>query len=402
MSAILFFDAAPGGHHCEFLENVIYGIPENVASVAVILAHPDLESRLEAAKLECSSPISLDYLSGAQLDLLNATQSLFQRGRLELEIAESGCAKWMVQRIFLMHMNIHQIALSYCFRQPGMSVRGVLLNPYTPMRRAYTLRQKLSAFITGVRKRMQLYVMLLNPRVDKVFVLNDARLAKDLNFGFSTRRPFASVVDPIPAIVSHSDAEARVPIEKSDRFTFLLFGSLDPRKGALETLRAMEQLNDVELSKVRLRIVGRLKADDGYQSSLMDAIESLRKRSPMVCIELEDRFVDLDEMQLEFTRADCILIPYVDFYGSSGVLGHACRFLRPVIACQVGLIGELVRELKIGHTTNPCDPIGYSQVIRRVLRGDLIFNEVAAKGYQESANYKVFSATLVDTWCVAK
>lgn len=402
MSAILFFDAAPGGHHGEFLENVIYGIPENVASAAVILAHPDLESRLEAAKHECASPISLEYLSGAQLDLLNATKSLFQRGRLELEIAEAGCAKWGAQRIFLMHMNIHQIALSYCFRQPGMSVRGVLLNPYTPMRRAHTLKQKFSALITGVRKRIQLHVMLLNPRVDKVFVLNDARLAKDLNFGFFKRRPFASVVDPIPAIVSHSDSQSRGLVERSDRFTFLLFGSLDPRKGALETLRAMEQLSEDELAKIRIRIVGRLRADDDYRTSLMAAVASLRSRSPIVCIELEDRFASLDEMQLEFTQADCILIPYVNFYGSSGVLGHACRFLRPVIACQIGLIGELVRELKIGHTTNPCDPSAYSQVIRRVLQGDLIFDEVAAKGYQESANYKVFSETLVHTWCVAK
>lgn len=402
MSAILFFDAAPGGHHGEFLENVVYGIPEDIASVAVILAHPDLESRLEAAKHKCSSPVSLDYLSGAQLDLLNATKDLFQRGRLELEIAEAGCAKWGAQRVFLMHMNIHQIALSYCFRQPGMSVRGLLLNPYTPIRRAFTLKQKFSALITGVRKRMQLYVMLLNPRVDKVFVLNDARLARDLNFGFVRRRPFTSVVDPIPANVSHSVATARKPVERLDRVTFLLFGSLDPRKGALETLRAMEQLSDAELSKVRLRFVGRLRIADGFRSRLMAAIESFRGRSSGACIELVDRYVGLDEMEQEFTQADCILIPYVDFYGSSGVLGHACRFLRPVIACQVGLIGELVRELKLGHTINACNPIAYSQVIRGVLQGDVRFDEIAAKGYKERANYKVFSETLVDTWCVAK
>ncbi|MDP4644991.1 MAG: hypothetical protein NWS71_11180 [Opitutales bacterium] len=398
MSAILFFDAAPGGHHGEFLENVIYGIPESVASVAVILAHPDLESRLEAAKLECSSPISLDYLSGAQLDLLNATKSLFQRGRLELDIAESACAKWGAQRIFLMHMNIHQIALSYCFRQPGMSVRGVLLNPYTPMRRAHTLKQKFSAFITGVRKRMQLYVMLLNPRVDKVFVLNDARLAEDLNFGLFKRRPFASVVDPIPAIVSHSDTEVRDPDEQSERFTFLLFGSLDPRKGALETLRAIEHLSEDELAKIRIRIVGRLRGVDDYRTSLMAAVASLRQRSPMVCVELEDRYVDIEEMQLEFTQADCILIPYVDFYGSSGVLGHACRFFKPVITCDTGLIGELARQLEIGHATNPCDPIGYSLVIRRMLTGDLVYNKASALCYQECANYKVFSEALVNAW----
>jgi glycosyltransferase involved in cell wall biosynthesis len=399
MSAILFFDAAPGGHHGEFLENVIYGIPESVATAAVILAHPDLAPRLEAAKHKCLSPVSLDYLSGAQLDLLNTTKSLFQRGRLELGMVEEACAEFGVKKVLLMHMNLHQYALRIGLREKGILVRGILLSPYTPLSRAYTLKQKVFAGITAVRKRLQFRLMFCNPQIDRVFLLNDARVAEELNRSYSKRRPFVSIVDPIPAVSARRPTVTTLVANKGKRFTFLLLGSLAPRKGCLSVLKAMQQLAGHELAQIRLRFVGKFRAEAAfYRSEVLSAIKELQLKCSEVNIEVEDRYIDFSEMDAELMAADCVLAPYVGFFGSSGILGHACRLGKPMITCEEGLLGELVRQLGIGLTVNPRDSDALSDCMRTALCGKLPFNIDAAVGYAKAADYREFSKMLIADW----
>ena len=399
MSTILLFDAAPTGHHGEFLENMIYGLPDAVSLHCVVLTHPDLKSRLVAAKADCGSEVSLHYLDSAQLELLSRAKSLFERGRMELAIVEEICATFGVQKVLMMHMNLHQYALRAGLRGKGISVRGILLNPYTPSRRAYTWKQKVFAGFTALRKRLQFRLMFCNPQIDRVFLLNDARVAEELNRSYPKRRPFAPVVDPIPAMVSRSSTLPALEDNETGRCTFLFLGSMAPRKGCLKVLKAMQQLTVDELSLIRLRFVGKFRAEAAvYQSEVLSAILELQSKCAEVDIEVQDRFFDFSEMNAELLAADCVLAPYVGFFGSSGVLGHACRCGKPMITCEEGLLGELVRELEVGLTVNPKDSEALANCLRRALRGELHFNTDAAARYAKAADYRKFSETLIEDW----
>jgi glycosyltransferase involved in cell wall biosynthesis len=400
MSKILLFDAAPTGHHGEFLENMIYGISRTFSGDCRVLTHPDLRLRLEAAKVDSGSEIRLSYLGTAQLDSLNGANSLFERGRLELNIVEEACINHGVHKVLIMHMNIHQYALRTGLRIKGISVRGILLNPYTPLRRAHTWKQKALAGITSLRKRLQFRLMFCNPQIDRVFLLNDARVAEELNRSYLKRRPFSSTTDPIPAV------SARMPTVTSlfenkgkKRHNFLLIGSMAPRKGCLMVLKAMQQMAVDELSQIRLRLVGKFGVEEvDYRSDVLSAIQDLHSKCPNVYIGVEDRHVDFSEMNAELLAADCVLVPYIGFYGSSGILGHACRAGKPVISCDEGLIGELVRELELGLTVNPKDLEALCGCLRIALTGKLPFNLEAARKYVKDADYKNFSNTLIADW----
>ena len=399
MTPILLFDAAATGHHGEFLENMFYGIPQVFSGDCMVLTHPDLRSRLEAAKVDSGSEIRLNYLGTAQFEILNGAKSLFERGRLELEIVEEACAKFGVKQVLFMHMNVHQYALRTGFRKKGISIRGILLNPYTPLRRAYTLKQKIFAGITALRKRFQFRLMFSNPQIDRVFVLNDARVAEELNRSYPERRPFSPVVDPVPAMVSRCGVLFESALCKTPRYTFLLFGSMAPRKGCLNVLRAMHQMTVDELSRIRLRFFGKFRTEAiFYRSEVFNAIESLKSKCPAVDIEVEDRYIDFSEMNVELSSADCVLAPYIGFGGSSGVLGHACRSGKPMITCEEGLLGEMVREMEIGVTVNPKDADAFANCLRRALRGELPFNANAGARYTQDANYQKFSETLIADW----
>lgn len=399
MNSVLLFDAAPTGHHGEFLENMIYGIPQVFSGACMVLTHPDLRSRLEAAKADCGSEIRLNYLCTAQLEMLNGAKSLFERGRLELGMVEDACAEFGVKKVLMMHMNLHQYALRTGLRRKGVSVRGILLNPYTPLRRAYTWRQKVFAGITALRKRLQFRLLFCNPQIDRVFLLNDARVAEELNRSYLRRRPFAPLVDPIPAMVSRSETLVESKVSKSQRYTFLFMGSMAQRKGCLSVLRAMQQLTEDELSQIRLRFVGKFRAEAAdYRSEVLSAIRELQSKCAEVDIQVEDRYIGFSEMNAELMAADCVLAPYVGFFGSSGVLGHACRSGKPMITCEEGLLGELVRELGVGLTVNPKDSDALASCLRRALRGELLFNVDAAASYTKAADYQKFSKTLIADW----
>ena len=65
-----------------------------------------------------------------------------------------------------------------------------------------------------------------------------------------------------------------------------------------------------------------------------------------------------------FAAADVGILSYTrDFIGASGVLTHACGFALPVIASDVGQLGELVREHGLGLTFTPEDALSLRQVI---------------------------------------
>lgn len=399
MSAILFFDSASGGHHGEFLENVIYGLPKAFSVDCVVFTHPDLKSRLKAAKTDCDSGVSLRYLDVVQLDRLSDAKSPFERGRLELNIVEEACINYGIHKVLIMHMNIHQYALSMMSNKPDISVRGILLDPYTPIRRAHTFKQKAFASVTALRKRFQFRLMFCNPQIDRVFLLNDARVAEELNRSYFKRLPFSSIADPIPAVVSRCEALAESKVNESQRYTFLLIGSMAPRKGCLMVLKAMQQMTGDELSQIRLRLVGKFRVEEvDYRADVLSAIQDLQSKCPNVDIGVEDRYVDFSEMNAELMSADCILVPYIEFYGSSGVLGHACRAGKPVIACEEGLIGELVSKLEIGLTVNPKDLGALCRCLQIALDGKLPFNLETARNYVKDAGYKNFSKTLIADW----
>lgn len=398
-ASILIFDSVATGHHGEFLENVIYGLPKAFSVNCIVLTHPDLKSRLKAAKADCESGVNLCYLDVVQLDRLSDAKSLFERGRLEINIVEEACINYGVHKVLIMHMNIHQFALSRMLNKPDISVRGILLDPYTPIRRAHTFKQKAFASVTALRKRFQFRLMFCNPQIDRVFLLNDARVAEELNRSYLKRLPFSSIADPIPAVVSRCEALAESQVNESQRYTFLLIGSMAPRKGCLMVLKAMQKMTVDELSQIRLRLVGKFKVEAAdYRSEVLKAIQDLRSKCTELKIEVEDRYIDFSEMNAELLAANCVLVPYIGFYGSSGILGHACRAGKPVISCHEGLIGELVREQEFGLTVNPKDYAALCGCLRIALTGKLSFNLESARNYVKYADYKNFSNTLIADW----
>jgi len=123
----------------------------------------------------------------------------------------------------------------------------------------------------------------------------------------------------------------------SDHFVLLFFGTIDARKGIGLFLQLRQMLSADE--GYRFAIAGRAGIGNG-QTELRAALEDARTSGD--CI-VHDHNIPFMEVQDYFALADAVVLPYQEGT-TSGVLKLALTFGKPVIATDVGDLGETLRQ----------------------------------------------------------
>lgn len=124
-----------------------------------------------------------------------------------------------------------------------------------------------------------------------------------------------------------------------DKFVFLNYGIGDKRKGLHLVIHAMLEIADE--SRLFLLCAGQISGNNIIRSGL-DKLEKLGHAKVL------NRYVSDVEEALCFCAADAVLLPYINHFGSSGVLSLAAGAGKMVIASDDGLIGRRVFEHKLG------------------------------------------------------
>jgi glycosyltransferase involved in cell wall biosynthesis len=141
------------------------------------------------------------------------------------------------------------------------------------------------------------------------------------------------------------------------RERLLFFGVIRPNKGVHVLLRALELLPHCDLT-----IAGGAE-EPGY----LEVVRSEARKFPPGRVELIDRYVSEEEMANLFEQCRVVVLPYTSFTSQSGVLHQALRYGRPVVATDVGAMGECVRRWGIGEVVPPSDEAALAGGIERAL-----------------------------------
>ncbi len=152
-----------------------------------------------------------------------------------------------------------------------------------------------------------------------------------------------------------------------DRLVFLHYGLGARRKGLHLASAAMTGHRG---SKWHLLCAGKLKSDPG----LLKHLRSLESSGRATIL---DRYVTDREQQLCFCAADAVLLPYIDHFGSSGVLSLAAAAGKIVIASDSGLLARRVSE----HDLGICFPSGNSTALAKAM------TQVESMSSQQRRNY---------------
>jgi glycosyltransferase involved in cell wall biosynthesis len=152
---------------------------------------------------------------------------------------------------------------------------------------------------------------------------------------------------PIPAEPPGQEEPARL----------LFFGMIRPNKGLHVLMKAMELLPGCVLTV----------AGESESGAYLDEVRALAARLPEGRVEMHTRFVGESEIAGFFDRAHLVVLPYTEFASQSGVLHQALAHGRPVVASDLGGMGESVRGWGVGGLVAPNDPRALAGAVEQAL-----------------------------------
>lgn len=335
----------------EFLYHLIfYKLHHACDREFVFLVHPDIKERLDLFDLpdnwQEADGIKIIYPDRIELEHVEKENSPFKKALIEFKIVRRVVKEIQPQICFFMYLNAFQFAIGTpAARSLPCRLRGILFNPFG------TKGINAPASFTKFRKSVQLSWMMSNKSLDRIFILNNKGLACDLNKKYKKENFFVSLPDPI-LLVPASDSQVSTKnlfFQSSSRIHFLLFGSLSRRKGVFVLLDALKMLPKDKAANIEVLLAG--KADGATtQKELQENLYLLKKSKPELAVRHLDEFINYQDIQYLFSETDCVLLPYIGNEASSGILGHAALYKKPVLANASGLLGKLVTEYNLGVT----------------------------------------------------
>lgn len=146
------------------------------------------------------------------------------------------------------------------------------------------------------------------------------------------------ISDPIFLISkSQIDKPQNLNIDIVDNY-YLLFGSHDKRKGTFEFLRNFKETTNI-------LVVGKIHDKRIYDYESRDNITII----PEYVNEYTKNYL--------ISRSTALVIPYIDWYGSSGVLGHALLFNKPVVGTGSHFLGIILKKYNRAIIIDTLHPI---------------------------------------------
>lgn len=220
-----------------------------------------------------------------------------------------------------------------------------------------------------------------------IFILNDGSAFKHLNTLYKVKK-FKYLCDPVVPIKSNDLIDLRNQLNINLNTQIILhFGAMTVTKGTMEIFDFIKKTPEIDLKEMIFIFAGVIKKD--IKKEFYKSFEELKIKTQILIF---DEFLDFKFIASLFNSADVIFCPYQRVYQSSGVIGYAVQFNKPVIVPQQGFLGKLVRNNRIGITYEKFD----SQSIL-----DALFK---AKKYQINDNYlnlhtiEEFSSTILNSF----
>ncbi len=371
---IMIFDWTLNGHHLEYLHHCYDGAISKKDCQFFFLVPKSFDDVKSKLVWKDSENVHFLYLTNEE-ESQCIHSNLLISAWYKSKIVKKYIKKYAIDKLWLIMLMLTVPFI--IFRMPRrVKVSGILYRIY--------LYDK---SITGIRKvveKLRYKLIVSSSIIDNVWVLNDEFAQKFFNEYFCVNK-FKYLPDPVPSIDRNELRDLReqlnIPIGNK---VFLQFGGLNKRKGTLEILKAAELLGERESKKYTFVFAGVIY--DDIKKEFYEYLEVLKD----VCqILVFDEFCSYTFINNLCYTCDCILVPYKNISQSSGVIGYAGFFRKPVIGPKEGLLGQLIASFNLGFTLENTSPIAIRNALKNNL--SLIEDEYCKKHTVEMFKNVIFS-----------
>jgi len=170
--------------------------------------------------------------------------------------------------------------------------------------------------------------------------------------------------------IEDDDSDYNLPQKNTDKFEFITIGSVSTRKGQDLIIKALQRLNDKELDKIHITIVG-----DGPIKNEIEHI-CLKENLPVTFVGYSK------DVKKYLSESDIFLLPSRDEGFPISIL-EAERAGLPIVSTKVAGIPEMVYHKKNGILINPNDE-ELSEIFRSINKHDWKLMGLESRNIYES------------------
>ena len=368
MDKCLIFEPGYTGHRSEYVIHLMKFINNNPELYGKYIFTLDERIRDSVKMLNDTNSFTIIYNNFNKQHRNSLERSLWQWKKISSILPEQADIK----EIIFLELDPYLILInSNKFKKFNLSVKGILFQPYSHFKASaggvkFFFRVFLKNYLS------QRIIFSLNSRVKKCFILNDKASVGMMNK--KIKGIFYFLPDPIDDDIPVLDSlavektVAKYRIDKSKKI-LLLFGQIDERKNLLNIIDSIRLFPDEVKGSLSLVVAGKFsnKVRERY-------IQYIDKYKDEINIVYNDAFVTDDEREVIFQNCDLVFMPYIDFFSSSGVLGHAILHGKRVIVSSLGLLKEIVAEHDLGIAVDPLDVKSINNATSILLFGNECLN----------------------------
>ena len=343
----LIFDSSVTGHHLEYLHHYYMEAMGHTDEEYVIMVPRDFFKVQREYEWPNCPNISFVYIPEEDEKLLKES-NFYKLGWNTSKILQRAVRRIKPDRV-LLTMLMQFIPFIIFLLPKNVRVRGI-------MYKIYLYEEHHMGKLRLAAERLRFWLAARSSKIEKIYVLNDEESAKAFNQLYKTDK-FHRLSDPVPDVDFSKVKSVRENLRiSSDERMFLHFGGLDNRKGTLDILKSIISSKEGELNNACFVFAGRIN-----QATRETFYELLSIAKTKTKILVFDKFCSYDFLCNLCYSCDVILMPYHLTSLSSGVLGYAAVFNKPVIGLDNGLIGKLIQKYELGITTQfPLKPDIYN------------------------------------------
>lgn len=350
MKRIIVFETALSGHRLEYIHHLyMKGAEDSVNKYFFVL--PESFNQLKSKSDWPETPnIIVDLMSQSSLHKCENGSQIY-RAYKKTSLLLKYKKKWNANVAILIMLMDFAPFVSFV-NWGDTRIRGIIYKVYLHEQEGMgMLRKLLNKLVYSFFAKRECF--------DRLFVLNDEKGVSLLNKEYHSNK-FLYLPDPVPSINMDTVINVRTELGISDLDkVFLQFGGLTERKGTIDILKAADLCEKETLNHVVLIFAGVINAE--IRASFYAMMKKLRDK---VRIIVYDEFCSYDLLYNLCESCDVILVPYHNVNMSSGVLGYAASFGKPVIGPSQGVLGELILGNMLGAVKEDVSDEGLKDIFQ--------------------------------------
>jgi len=376
---IMLFDLKTSGHHANYIRHLARYWGDNRLSGSLdIVVSPQFEQQHQGvvalADQYPQSNIKFVVISAQESAVIEASKTALDRVLRNLREWQLLCkyaALLKVEHCMVMYLDTCEIPLTLGLKPP-CSISGIYFRPtfhYSTFAHHQSSRKE---WLQQWRERLFVHQTLHNPKLHTLFCL-DPLVDQTIKQIYPNARaiPLADPVE-IPNLNSLQPQTLREKHSISpDRTVFLLFGSIDGRKGIYQLLESLKNLPSEVCQQLCILVVG--QANVSERTAICSQIELVSQAQPVQIIT-HFEFVTEQEVQSYFQLADVVLALYQRHVGMSGILLLAAAAQKPALSTNYGLMGELVLRYQLGLAVDSTNLEAIAQGLTQILDNPKAFH----------------------------